>query len=252
MDFWKLPFMQCVIHSSKGAFTLGSIAWSKPEFNCSPLPPLDCVPIILFGSEPRFVCVIKPAAVPCCIKCIRLLSALLYIYVFEPFVLFTKLQIIKHLRLSYECTANALKNAEGKQKALCLQRVSHTPQEKWVKHTQHKLSSNNTSLIAVHFRDLVRLHSHQLRTVPEFTWTVPQTPLFKRTRVRFAPEFGRQRSHHPNEPNFVNRTGRAPKVLMWKHPKWMKTSCKVLNTERAPCIKWLGLIHETQAELFFV
>ncbi len=48
-----------------GAFTLGSIAWSEPEFVCSPLllPPLDCVHIILFGSEPQFVCVIKPAAV---------------------------------------------------------------------------------------------------------------------------------------------------------------------------------------------
>ncbi len=47
-------------------------------------------------------------------KCKRLLSALLYIYVFEPFILFTKLQCIKHLRLSYECTANAL--IEGEQK----------------------------------------------------------------------------------------------------------------------------------------
>ncbi len=50
-----------------------------------------------------------------CAKCKRLLSALLYIYVFEPFVLFTKLQCIKHLRLSYECAANALKNAESEQ-----------------------------------------------------------------------------------------------------------------------------------------
>ncbi len=51
-----------------------------------PLPPLDCVHIILFGSEPRFVCVVKPAAVyPHCLvtttqekaaKCITLLSAL--------------------------------------------------------------------------------------------------------------------------------------------------------------------------------
>ncbi len=45
---------------------------------------------------------------------------------------------------------------------------------------------------------------HQQQTVPEFTWTVPQTTLFTQTRVQFAgatPEFGRQRSHHPNEQN---------------------------------------------------
>ncbi len=83
-------------------------------------PPLDCVHIILFGSEPRFVCVIKPVCLVTTArenvaKCIRLLSAFLYIYVFEPFVLFTMLQCIKHLRLSYECAANALKNAESKQ-----------------------------------------------------------------------------------------------------------------------------------------
>ncbi len=42
-------------------------------------------------------------------KGITLLSALLYIYVFEPFVLFTKLSAQRHLRLSYECIANALK-----------------------------------------------------------------------------------------------------------------------------------------------
>ncbi len=42
-------------------------------------------------------------------KGITLLFALLYIYVFEPFVLFTKLSAQRHLRLSYECTANALK-----------------------------------------------------------------------------------------------------------------------------------------------
>ncbi len=45
-------FNQC-----KGAFTLGSIAWSEPKFDCCPLPLplLDCVHIILFGSESRFV-----------------------------------------------------------------------------------------------------------------------------------------------------------------------------------------------------
>ncbi len=49
---------------TKGAFILGSIAWSKPEFNSCPH---WTVHIILFGSEPRFVCV-KPAAVyPCCL-----------------------------------------------------------------------------------------------------------------------------------------------------------------------------------------
>ncbi len=40
--------------SIKGAFTIGSIAWSEPEFDCPYLPPLDCAPI-LFGSEPWFV-----------------------------------------------------------------------------------------------------------------------------------------------------------------------------------------------------
>ncbi len=46
------------------------------------------------------------SCLPCCLvtttrekaaKCIRLLSALLYIYVFEPFILFTKLQCITAL-----------------------------------------------------------------------------------------------------------------------------------------------------------
>ncbi len=49
-------------------------------------------------------------------KCITLLSALLFIYVFEPFVSFTKLNAKRHLRLSYKWTADALKNAEGEQK----------------------------------------------------------------------------------------------------------------------------------------
>ncbi len=123
-------------------------------------------------------------------SCLPRCFALLYIYVFEPFVLFTKLQCIKHLRLSYECAANALKNAEGEKKwdiqlsafsasVMLVRKVSET-------HTNTHFLSNNTALIAVHFRDLVRLHSHQQRTVLEFTWTVPQTTLFKRTRVRFA------------------------------------------------------------------
>ncbi len=43
-------------------------------------------------------------------KCITLLSSLLYIYVFETLVLFPK------LRLSYECTANALKQTAGLQR----------------------------------------------------------------------------------------------------------------------------------------
>ncbi len=68
-------------------------------------------------------------------KCKRLLSALLYIYVFKPIVLFTKLQCIKHLRLSYECTANALKNAEGEHK-WNLQLSACSASGKWVKHTQ--------------------------------------------------------------------------------------------------------------------
>ncbi len=158
-------------------------------------------------------------------KCIRLLSALLYVYVFEPLVLFTKFQCIKHLRLSYECTANALKNAENEQKwdiqlTACSQSRSSG---KWVKHTHTFFKSNNMSLIAVHFRDLVRLRSHQQRIVPEFTWTIPQTTLFKRTRVQFV-------GAHPSSEDSVhiiqtNRTltsiepGWAPKVLLWKHPK---------------------------------
>ncbi len=50
-------FNQC-----KGAFTLGSIAWSEPKFDCCPLPLplLDCVHIILFGSE-------LVVRLPCCL-----------------------------------------------------------------------------------------------------------------------------------------------------------------------------------------
>ncbi len=80
--------------------------------------------------------------------------------------------------------------------ALCLQCVGHARQEsEWNTHTNTFLS-NNSSLIAVHFRNLVQLCSHQ-------------TMLFKRNQVRFvgAGTVGRQRSHHPNKPNSdVNRT----------------------------------------------
>ncbi len=136
-------------------------------------------------------------------KCKRLLSALLYIYVFEPFVLFTKLQCIKHLRMCFKCSKERWRRTEMRHTAFCLQRVSHARQEsEWNTH-KHTFLSNNTALIAVHFRDLVRLRSHQQRTVLEFTWTVPQTTLFKRTRVRTLTSI---------EP------GCAPKVLKWKLP----------------------------------
>ncbi len=159
-------------------------------------------------------------------KCKRLLSALLYIYVFEPFVLFTKLQVHKALtsvlRMCCKCSKEHWRRTEMRHPALCLQRVSHAHQEsEWNTH-KYKFLSNNTALIAVHFRDLVRLRSHQQRTILEFTWTVPQTTLFKRTRVRFA-------GSHPRSEDSVhiiqtNRTltsiepGCAPKVLVWKHP----------------------------------
>ncbi len=158
-------------------------------------------------------------------KCIRLLSALLYIYVFEPFVLFTKLQCINHLRLSYECTANALKNAEGEHKwdiQLSACSASVTLVRKVSERHTNTFLSNNMALIAIHFHDLVQLRSHQQRPVPEFTWNEPQTTLFKRTLVRFT-------GAHPRSDDSVhiiqtNRTltsiepGCAPKVLVWKRP----------------------------------
>ncbi len=83
--------------------------------------------------------------------------------------------------------------------ALCLQLV-------------RKVSETHTNKlfyqIAVHFPNLVRLRSHQQRTVP-------QTTLFKWTRVRF----GRQRPHHTNEPNSdINRTRVRTKSASVKAP----------------------------------
>ncbi len=111
---------------------------------------------------------------------------------------------------------------EMKPTAFCSQRVSHARQESESNTHKHTFLSNNTPLIVVHFRDLVRLRSHQQRTVPDFTWTEPQTTLFKRTLVRFT-------GAHPRSDDSVhiiqmNRTltsiepGCAPKVLVWKHP----------------------------------
>ncbi len=120
---------QLLFHANfKGAFTFGSIAWSEPEFVCSPPPPAPAGLRSYYFIWVRTAVRLRHQASSClprCLvmtawenaaKCRRLLSALLYIYIFEPFVLFTKLQCIKHLRLSYECAANALKNAEGEQK----------------------------------------------------------------------------------------------------------------------------------------
>ncbi len=126
------------------------------------------------------------------------------------------------LRMCCKCSKEHWRRTEMRHTAFCLQRVSHARLEsEWNTH-KHTFLSNNTALIAVHFRDLVWLRSHQQRTILEFTWTVPQTTLFKRTRVRFA-------GAHPRSEDSVhiiqtNRTltsiepGFAPKVLVWKHP----------------------------------
>ncbi len=45
--------------------------------------------------------------------------------------------------------------------AFCLQRVSHARQESELNTHKHTFLSNDMTLIAVHFRDLVRLRSHQ-------------------------------------------------------------------------------------------
>ncbi len=73
-------------------------------------------------------------------KCITLLSALLYIYVFEPFVLFTKLQCITALtsvlRMCCKCSKERWRRTEMRHTAFCLQRVSHARQEsEWSTHT---------------------------------------------------------------------------------------------------------------------
>ncbi len=64
-------------------------------------------------------------------KCITLLSALLYIY--EPFVLFPKLQYITALtsvlQMYCKCSKECWMRTEMRYTALCLQRVSHTHQE---------------------------------------------------------------------------------------------------------------------------
>ncbi len=106
-------------------------------------------------------------------------SALLYIYVFELFFLFTKLRYVTELKsflqMYNKCSKVRWRWTEMRSTALCLQRVSHARQES----EQNTFLSNNMSLIVVHFHDLVRLHSHQQQTVPEFTWTNPR-PSFLR------------------------------------------------------------------------
>ncbi len=131
-----------------------------------------------------------------------------------------------YCKFSKECW----KRTEIRPTAFCLQRVSHTRQEsEWNthKHTCKCILSNNMALIVVHFHDLVQLGSHQQLTLPEFTWTVPQTTLFKQTRTRFAGAHPRLKdSVHIIQTN-RNLTsiepGCAPNVLVWKHQWWSVT-----------------------------
>ncbi len=71
-------------------------------------------------------------------KCIILLSALLYIYIFEPFVLFTKLQCITALtfvlRMYCKCSKERWRWTEMRYTDLCLQlvrKVSETHTNKY-------------------------------------------------------------------------------------------------------------------------
>ncbi len=131
------------------------------------------------------------------------------------------------LRMYCKGSKERWKRTEIRHTAFCLQRVSHARQESEWNTQKQTFLSNNTALIAVHFHDLVRLRSHQQQTVPEFTWTVPQTTLFKWTRVWFV-------GAHPRSEDIVHiiqtnwtltsiRPGCAPKVLVWKHPKCSST-----------------------------
>ncbi len=131
-----------------------------------------------------------------------------------------KIALYTFIYLSFWTVCFVYKASVHKALTSVLRMCCKCSKERWRWH-KHTFLSNNTALIAVHFRDLVRLRSHQQRTVLEFTWTVPQTTRFKRTRVRFvgAPEVGRQRSHHPNEPNSdVNRTRVRTKSASVKAP----------------------------------
>ncbi len=79
-------------------------------------------------------------------KCITLLSALLYIYVFEPFVLFTKhwyiTALTSVLRMYSKCSKERWMRTEMRHAALCLQRVSH-----------RKVSETHTN---THFYQIIR------------------------------------------------------------------------------------------------
>ncbi len=135
--------------------------------------------------------------------------------------------------------------------AFCLQRVSHTHQEsEWNthKHTCKCILSNNMASIEVHFRDLVQLGSHQQLTLPDFTWTIPQTTLFKQTRTRFAGAQPRSKdSVHIIQTN-RNLTsiepGCAPNVLVWKHPKilisWYKLVFSLKWSLASPRLSLVG------------
>ncbi len=146
----------------------------------------------------------------------------LYLSLF-PFVLFTKLRYItaltSALRMYCKCSKESWRRTEMRHET----EISHARQEsEWNTH-KHTFLSNNTSLIAVHFHDLVQLHSHQQRTVSEFTWTVTQTTLFKWTRVRFAGAHPRSEDSlhiiQTNQTLMSIEPGCAPNVLVWKHPK---------------------------------
>ncbi len=232
------------IHSldSKGAFTFGSIAWSEPEFVCSPLPRWTAFIFNLGPNRGSFASSSQQLFTPLLSndgagECGKMQKIALCTFIHLRFwtVCFVyKASVPKALtsvlRMCCKCSRRTLKANRNETYSSLLAARQSRSSGKWVKHTQtHIFYSNNMSLIAVHFRDLVRLRSHQQRTVLEFTWTVPQTTLFKRTRIWFA-------GAHPRSEDSVhiiqtNRTltsiepGCTPKVLVWKHPYLILIKC---------------------------
>ncbi len=163
----------------KGAFTFVSIAWSEPEFVCSPL----WTAFILFYLGPNrssFALSSKQLFTP-------LLCTFIYLrfwtvcFVYKASV---HKALTSVLRMCCKCSKECWRRKEMRHAAFCFQRVSHTRQEsEWNTH-KHTFLSNNTALIPsqhVYVGPtwfMPGLHGYQLGMVPKWasylgpTWVI--------------------------------------------------------------------------------
>ncbi len=141
---WISVLNETVQWMTKGAFTLGSIAWSEPEFVCSPSPCPHWTVFILFYFGPNrgsFASSSQQLFTPLLSNDgaeeggkMHKIAICTFIYLrFEPFVLFTKLRYITALTSAIgmycKCSKECWMRTEMKPTAFFLQRVSHARQE---------------------------------------------------------------------------------------------------------------------------